>query len=594
MNYPPNYPQQQPGAPMGGPPGPPMGGGPFVPPNPGGARGKSNLPIILAGVGAVVLLLGIVLFFALRSGKGSGKWGLPLDAKQLPSQTDMIGAEAIDGTRETDPHVRQMYTAAELGSEICHAGSSDPARQIEVLGVIGSAGAKHFFETTNLQSVQSLLECGELLNSNLDSPFQTALGFNDETNTKQEVGILKLKATDIPAKFGFSKHAFSGLDGFCRTSDPNKPNVPAADCAASSEAAVHQGSTWFLGKRAALDMIAHAITNPKTDLSTEVAALNDAAAATEGLSAERIQSQITSSKSFFMNPCYWGSFQTAGSISDFMSGCFPSTVDKMIQDIDAKLRAAAFEIDADVVKANAVHGNIVLVARDSDAAKEVEKDATDIISDWKSTLENNEAKLIKQAQTNAVSLRQKNWAIIVDNFAHAIEKMKVIRSGRAVRLNFNEPLAADDKKDLDAADMQTRDKRVAVADILDAIEQKKTLPADALSKLIGPQWATYFAQSAQTSSTPPAPKVALSGTECKQAKKSAAKMKLRDMPTKEASSLLLEVQRANCNNPPQVQATTRNCLASGFATPQDFAKCAPPPSAGSLPEPPESAYGIKP
>jgi hypothetical protein len=180
-------------------------------------------------------------------------------------------------------------------------------------------------------------------------------------------------------------------------------------------------------------------------------------------------------------------------LNDFVQGCFPATDDKVIQDMDAKLRAAAFEIEPDVLKASGVHGNIVLVARDDDDAKAVEKDANDLATDWKSQLENNEAKIVKQAKTNPVSLRQKSWAIIVDNFSRAIQKMKVSRSGRTVKLSFSEPLADEDKRDLADANKETLDKRVAIADLLDAVTQKKPLPQDSLTKVVGAPWAAYFA-----------------------------------------------------------------------------------------------------
>ena len=144
----------------------------------------------------------------------------------------------------------------------------------------------------------------------------------------------------------------------------------------------------------------------------------------------------------------WGATQSAGSLSDFMSACFPNTEQKLIDEIDTKIRAAAFEIDDSVLKAGGVHGNVVLVARDDDSAKIVEKDLNDFETDWKSSLENNEAKIIKQAKNDPLTREEKKWAIIVDNFTHALEKAKVVRDGRTVRLTFNEPLDPSDKTDL--------------------------------------------------------------------------------------------------------------------------------------------------
>ncbi len=533
--------------------------------------------------------------------KASGKWDMPVDAKQLPGTTTEIAAEIIDGTRETDPHIKQAYTSSELGSEICKPGTLDPARQLEILTLLGPSSAKQFFAQKNIDTVQSLMECGDLLTTNLANNFQTAIEFTDDSNAKQEVGILNLTATDIPAKYGFSKHAFSGIDGFCKTADPSKPGA-SSDCGTSTEAALHQGTAWWLGKRSALDTVAHNVASPKTDLSTTVAAINDAAVETEGLPSARIQGQVQSSKNFLQAPCAWGAFQTAGSLSDFMSACFPSTDDKIIQDIDAKVRAAAFEIEPDVVKAGAVHGNIVFVARDGDGAKEIEKDANDFVTDWKSQIQNNEAKHIKQAKSDPISLRQKNWAIIVDNWAHALEKMKVSRSGRTVKLAFNESVADDDKRDLDDANKKTLDTRAAVADVLDAISAKKSIPVDALSKLVGQPWAQYLATlsspAASGTGTPTqSSNVELTSVECKISKKSAARIKPKDMPTPQAAALLNLLRNADCNRPPLVAASTRSCLQTGFKNAAELAKCAPGSAGGttSTPgtEPPESQFGVK-
>ncbi|HEX7663921.1 MAG TPA: hypothetical protein VF407_05415, partial [Polyangiaceae bacterium] len=74
------------------------------------------------------------------------------------------------------------------------------------------------------------------------------------------------------------------------------------------------------------------------------------------------------------------------------------------------------------------------------------------------------------------------------------EGTKVSRSGRTVKLAFNQALSADDKKDLDDANTKAAAKHTAVADLLDAIETKKPLPADAMAKVVGPVWAPYLIQ----------------------------------------------------------------------------------------------------
>ena len=203
-----------------------------------------------------------------------------------------------------------------------------------------------------------------------------------------------------------------------------------------------------------MEAVARSLTSPKTDLSTGLQALNDAAAEVEGLSSLRIESQLTSVRPFLEAPCAWAASQTVGSSAEFLRSCFPFSDSRVISDIDTKLRAAAFEIEPDVLKAQGVHGGVILVARDDDSAKAIEKDAQELVSDWKAQLENNEAKMITQAKANPHSLRQRQFAIIVDNFSQALRAMKVTRSSRVVKLQFQKPLDPSDKSDLDDARAQ--------------------------------------------------------------------------------------------------------------------------------------------
>ncbi len=423
--------------------------------------------------------------------KEDAPWKLPVEPKQLPGTSSIVEAELIEGMRETDPRLKDAYTAAELGSEVCREGEPNPAHKLELMTIFGSTIAKSFFTADNLTKVQGLLECGSILAGAMDGGFQTAVQFVDDSGKKAEIDILKLKVDELPPKFGLTKRSFGGRDGFCRTSDPSQPGK-VLDCTTDSDAALKDGNTWFLGKRGELDAVARTLSKPKPELTTQLAALNDAANEVEGLSSLRIESQLTTSKPFLAAPCAWGAFQTAGDERDFVKGCFPESDSKVIQEIDGKLKAAAFEIEPDVLKAGGVHGSIVLVARDNDGAKVIEKDAGELATDWKSQLENNEGKLVTQAKKNPVSLRQKSWAIIVDNFIKAVQGIKVSRSGRVVKMRFNAPLDPSDKGDLDAARTDTADKRGAVADILNAVKGKQSVPVASLTKLVGPQWAQYL------------------------------------------------------------------------------------------------------
>lgn len=419
-------------------------------------------------------------------------WKLPVDPKQLPSTASILEAEYIEGLRETDPRLKDAFTAAELGSEVCREGAPNPAATLELMPLFGPLLAKPFFSADSLAKVQSLLECGSILGSALDTGFQTAVGFTDDTGAKAEIDILKLNIPSLPPKYGLTQHAFGGTkEGYCRTTDPARPTV-TLDCGPSSEAVLKDGTTWFLGRRVEMEAVARSLTSPKAELSTGMSALNDAANQVEGLSSLRIESQLTSVRPFLEAPCAWAASQTVGSGPAFLSACFPFTDSRVISDIDAKLRAAAFEIEPDVLKAQGVHGGVILVARDDDSAKQVEKDANELVSDWKAQLENNEAKMVTQAKNNPHSLRQRQFAIIVDNFSQALRAMKVTRSSRVVKLQFQKPLDPSDKTDLDDARAKTAALRSGVADVLNAIKLKQPIPVLPLTSIVGAPWATYL------------------------------------------------------------------------------------------------------
>jgi len=568
-------PPQQYGPPPGAY-GPPGGYGSMPPPAP---KKKSSLPLILGGVGLLVVLIGGGVFAVSKmSGRGGHK-GLPVDAKRLPSQTQEMAEELLEATRHDDPRIKKAYVASQLGSSFCRPDVGDPAIRLEILGLFGSQAAKSFFQPKSLDGTQALLDCGQALGAALDSDYMTELLFAEDETTKHDAVVTHFKLEEIPSKFGYAKQNFSGLAGFCRMppkGEDGKPDM-TAECGNDFMTGAHDGTTWFFGKKSSLDVLAKSLVKPTTgDLSTSVSALQDAADGTEGLPFRRIQSQLKTSKKFFQAPCAWASSQTAGKAGDLMTECFPTTVDKQIETIDAKLRAAAYEMDADIDKAGAVHGNIVLIARDNDAAKDVEKDVADIVRDWKSHLENHESKIVKQAKTDPITLREHEWVAIVDTFMKSLRGMKVERNGRAVAVRFNEPLSPDDKRELDDAEKKTEDKRSAVADVLEAVQAKKAVPQPALTKLVGEKWATFLL----------IPRVTLSAGDCNTIKSNVNGMKLKQITTVEARNRWFTFSSADCSKKHDITEPERACLVAA-KTPADFMRCAPPV------EPLESEFGPK-
>lgn len=613
----PAYPQQY-GSNPGGYGPPPGGGGSWnpPPPPPGGAK-KSKLGLILGIVGGLVLIL--VVVGGLLAWKLLGKKGqLPIEAKYLPPKTTEVSRRLVEASRETDEKVRRAYTASDLGSSMCTRTYSDPARRLEGIDNYGSRSAKEFFfKQKNVDEVQKIMECGSLLGSQLADPFQTSLAFDEDEKNKRSVGIMHVSVNDLPAKYGFIPFQYDKMKGFCRpgsdifsslTADPKAPpkEPKAEDCKDYTQGAFKDpnSNAWFFGNKLALDALAPSIAKPREELSVSVLAIQDAGNAVEGMPFVTLKANPKSSKEFFLATCQWGASQSGASTEDFMKGCFPATAsERPITDIDNKLRAAAYEIDTDYFKAGAIKGNIVFVARDNDGAVGMEKSVKEVADEWRSHIDSNEAKVMKDTREKANTQRAKKFAAIVDVFLTSLKKAKVSRSGRIVKLSFYEPLQEDDKQELAEADKSTIERRVAVAEILDAMQQKQRPPIPALTKLVGASWAKYLAgpPPPETPPTPVAPtKVTMLITECEAVKKKVTKFKITDVATTEARAMYLDHKYSNCvTKPPQILPEQRACLNS-FTSAADYQKCAPPP-ASSTPltpptppgEPPESEFGTK-
>ncbi len=557
--------------------------GPSIPPNPHRPQ-RSNLGLILGIAGGAFVLFGAVA--------GIGTWAylkkqkpaaLPVEASLLPPETNEIATQLIEATRETDEGVRRAYLAAELGSEMCRPGAMNPAHRLEELGSRTPRDAKDFFfDAKKREETTRLLECGAVLGGTLESPYQAAISFDDELGKKQRVGVGHFSLAGVPNGQGFTPYAFRGMSGFCRAGERD------ISCDESDYGAFKHESAWFFGTRAGLEAFAPSVRRPKEKLGIRVEAIREAAAQTEGLPVMRIQANPKSSKDFFMTPCLYGAVQSAAGLSKFLEGCFPGkTLDRTLEEIDSKIKAAAFEMDGDHQKAKAFHGNIVFVAKDERAAKDVERDIKDVVGEWSAHVDANEAKLIVDSRELAVTSRQKKFGAVADAYFAALKKAKVSRSGRSVRVSFLEKISADDLAALEEADRTTRAKRVATASVIDALKARKPIPEASLGVLVGPAWAKYLASpdNAARGRTP------LEEAECKKLQQRVAWFSLSDKAfagNPEARTMLLSHKFASCSTrPPEVEDAQRACLAS-FKTAAEYAMCAGSSTTG---EPPESDYG---
>jgi hypothetical protein len=89
-------------------------------------------------------------------------------------------------------------------------------------------------------------------------------------------------------------------------------------------------------------------------------------------------------------------------------------VKKTLEEVDSKIKAAAYEMDADHQKAKAFHGNLVFVAKDDREAKDVERDIEEVVAEWSAHIDSNEARLINDSRELARTSRQKKFGAVAD------------------------------------------------------------------------------------------------------------------------------------------------------------------------------------
>ncbi|CAN5922087.1 hypothetical protein BH11MYX4_BH11MYX4_16630 [soil metagenome] len=603
MNQPPSY-----GSPYGAPPSP-YGAPPGqygAPPSPYGAppgppqNKKSMLPFIIGGAVLVVFIIGggIGAFFLLR-GRGKAV-ALPVDAKLLPINTSEISTQVIESTRETDAKVKRAYVAAELGTELCKPGSSNPARRLESIGSGSTKAAKElFFQKKNIEDMRAILDCGSVLGESLESPYQAVITVEGQDGKRsQRIGVGHFNVDQLPKKSGYTAFNYKGIPGFCRTQGDDRgsfglPAPPPGTCDDNSFGGFPQGTTWFLGNKEALETMATSVKKPKDDLNARLSALKDAAAETKGLPIVRLTAQPKSSRDFFTSPCMFGAGNSAAGFTTFLEGCFPQKgQEKNIEQIDAKIKAAAFETDGDPAKNGSFEGNVIFVARDDDAAKGVESDVKDVVSEWRNHLEQNEAKLTIQSNELAASGRQKKFAGIVDTYLKALKNSKVTRNGRTIRVSYKEPLSKADLVAVEEADKSSADKKLATAEILDAIQAKQAIPKASLAKLVGPGWAQFLTGPAPIEA-PPVVKAPMSTDECKKLQARIAPFNVSNFFTTDARLMFFSHKFATCGiRNPEVDPLQAGCLAS-FKTASEYARCASSDLGATVPvgQPPEADFG---
>jgi formylglycine-generating enzyme required for sulfatase activity len=443
-------------------------------------RRRWLLPAAVAGALAVIGGGAVVAWRLARSGHAA----FPIAANRLPENTDALREAPIDGAYAANRTVREMLVAGAISAFACEPDEDDPASALLDLGG-DDEKALAYFAPSHENEVRAMMDCGGRMAAGLLGPARI-MGFNftSADNKKHTFAVLDLRAARLPSALGWVDHMFSALPGYCYQPKGQK------DCGDDSPGAVRYGGRWIFSDAATLKTLAHSLAQPKAIVSSTVEMLQHATHALSGMQSWSAEA-TRSSKTHLVGPCAWAASNVAGSSSDFMSACFPAADDRQVATIDGEVRAAADEVDADVKSAQAVRGRVVLVARDSEAAADLEKDVAELVNDWKAHVENNQAKLVKLASEGAKTPDERVWAVVVDVFIRALENMRVSRSGSAVTISYERRFTSEVEKEVKEAAGKPDDRGLAAAAVLAAIEKRQPLPPEALSQVLGARVAAF-------------------------------------------------------------------------------------------------------
>jgi hypothetical protein len=473
----------------------------------GNATSKAGIPMPALIGGAVVAGLVVV------SGLGLGAWAifhtshrpLPVEAARLPSDTDFFQEARFPGA-DGPPAVRDAFLSSDIARHVCGAQSDFADRLLRLR--TSPSDAVFLFDPKTLDARRATLECGQNLLSGLGNPTYTELVFHDGDEKKfLGVEIMKLKATELPAKYGFARQTFSGLPGYClvspkRTEPDFKWNSgskkdesetkteKSGECNDSSLAAFRDGDNWFFGQRTSVEAFARSFSKPRKELSTTIENLQLAFDSAEGLTIRRTDEGPKAAASLLKLPCTHVAYDSSAG-SKFVEECLPKSVEKNASSIDAKVRAVTYELDAPIQDSEGIKFNLIFVARDGDAAKDVESELKDAARDWKSSAENDEAKLVKLVREAPNQIGQRKWSVGIDPFLRAVKNGTVSRSGRVVTMKLSEKFTDAERKELKEVMTRSSDDMQAAAAITQALTKGAAVPEASLAQIVGPEWASY-------------------------------------------------------------------------------------------------------
>lgn len=451
-----------------------------LPPAPRKLARRSKL-LAGAAIGVVALAAGGVLAFRKLAARTPAVQ-LSIPAEKLPNGTTMVAdarlRDDLDETGELPPE----FLASALAEIAC--GGTDvadlmPKARGKTLAELEKLG---FLKLGGDSVVRSRLQCGEALRSGLSSQRVTTVRF-EEGEARHQVNVVTSTLDALPTSLGFVRHNFSSLDGFCL-----KPEGAKTDCEDGMPAAAKDGSRWIFGRVEAVEAFARAYTTARVEVSSSGEILRTTAADVDAADAVSIFARPESVP--WALPCERAA--PVAKRAEFLVACFPKNVDRIVKNVETKVRGLGIERDL-LARASSVGFSFVLLARDDEAAREIEADLLDLSRDWRAHVGNNEAEMTKLVRADKKFIHDAMWQTVFDTFLRALKNIKVERSGSVVRFTIREKFNELEAKTLrEFLETQRSDEEASIQ-IVRAMAAGDPMPAKALATFVEPELATWMA-----------------------------------------------------------------------------------------------------
>lgn len=432
-------------------------------------------------VGAVVLVGAAVAGGVYLGAKRTPALSLSLPAERLPTSTSVVGDARLRDDLDEVEELPAPYVASALAEIAC--GGVDLAEVLpRALGKdISTLETLGVLEIPTSKRLRTGLACGEALRGGLTSDRITTVHFEDGKE-QHVIHVLRTRLEQLPTALGFVRHNFSSLEGVCL-----RPEGAKEDCPQGTQAAAREGDRWFFGRVDAVDAFARSYTSARTEISSSGEILQTTAA--QATSADSVSVHARPASIPWTLPCLRAA--PVGKTEEFLAACFPKNVERIVGNVEAKVRGLAIERDL-LAHASSVGFSFVLLARDADAAKEIEADLLDLARDWRAHVANNEAEMTRLIRASDKYVHDAMWQTVFDTFLRALKGITVERSGSVVRFSLRrkfEPLEAKTLREF--LSTQTAGKEAA-AEVVQALLAGPSLPPKALGHFVEPEVATWL------------------------------------------------------------------------------------------------------